>query len=112
MKDEYVFDNLDTALYKEGSRPSDYLPKHGMPILKYEDEDLVLHLVIYSPSKTSNESVFSWLTYELDEVEGDYVLKNAEIAEFDESKESKDQELPSKKRVGMVVYGKLTGFMI
>lgn len=105
---KYVFDRLDTALYIPGNKASDYLPKHGMVILEYEDVDLILRLIIYSPNRVAEESIFAWALYKWDDKEQCHVLDSVTEALFDFSKSAREQVLPPKNRIGMLIYQKLT----
>jgi hypothetical protein len=107
MASNYVFDRLDTALYLSGSRARDYLPKHGMMILEYTDIDLILRLIIYTEDKTRENSKFAWALYKWNEYTKLHDLDSVELAIFDGSK--KEQVLPPKNKIGMIIYHKLTG---
>lgn len=104
---EYVFYNFATALYLEGSRASDYIPKHGMVLAEYTDYDLVLRLTVYTLDGLRNESVFAWLEYRANPDNNGYTLVDVSHAIFDESKSVKAQRLPSKSALGRLIYGRL-----
>lgn len=104
---EYVFYSLNTALYLEGRRASDYIPKHGMCVASYEDYDLILKLIIYSPDSLRSESFFAWSTYQLDKSTGNYYLDKIEEALFDESKSRRAQLLPKKDALGRMIFQRL-----
>lgn len=104
---EYVFYNFNTALYLEGRRASDYIPKHGMCLASYEDYDLILRLIVYTPSKLRSESFFAWSTYRLDKNTGQYHLDDTTEALFDNTKSCRAQRLPKKDELGRIIFQRL-----
>lgn len=102
MGGKYIFDSLDTALYKKDLRAKDYIPKHGMVVLEYVDMDLILRLIIHSPNYKRSESVFAWSLYKFDESSQKHELESVEECLFD------NDILPTKKSVGIIIYQKLT----
>lgn len=100
----YVFSSLHTALYLPGNAARSYIPKHGMVILEYTDYDLILRLIIYSTTGERSDSFFAWVWYKWDESLGRLEISNIEEAIFDSGVGVKEQVLPTKKRVGALIY--------
>lgn len=106
---KYVFSSLHTALYLPGNMARSYIPMHGMVVAEYVDYDLTLRLIIYSVMGNRKDSFFAWTWYRLNEESGLLEISNVEEAIFDKGLPATEQVLPSKKRMGALIYKMIGG---
>lgn len=97
---------ITSTLYRENFRARDYVPIHNMLIMEYSEEDVLLQLVLYSPHYQSNESLYAWHLFSIQDGKYHHVI--TETAIFDETEYEENQKLPNLKEMGHHFYKRLT----